>query len=171
MTKQNNRETFNNRRSMKNSKRLILIGFISLLLFSCAKDIIVDPPNSLRGFYVGEYFLKAAASSQNPTTRKSAIDFTFTDVQIFGDFVYPTEEDRIFCDFRGTYSLEGQLDLNSVQVANQKCIEGEIPSGVYSVEWTLVDEGNDTLRLFQRIPPPVDEERTLILEKQPDNPQ
>jgi len=153
-------------KKMGSAKNLFVLTFISLLLLSCAPDIYVDPPNSLRGFYIGKYYLKLDVNSNQPTSKISQIELTFTDAQIFGDFIYPDEESRIFCDFRGSYSLEGNLDMNSFEISSQKCGEGEIPFGVFGVEWNLVDEGNDTLILTQDIPPR--EIRELILEKQPD---
>lgn len=156
-------------KKLRNAKNLLLLTFISLLLLSCAPDIYVDPPNSLRGYYIGEYIIRINVDTDHPTSKRSQIELTFTDVQIFGDFIYPTEEDRIFCDFRGSYTLEGNLDMNSFEISSQKCGEDEIPFGVFSVKWSLHEDNGDSLdilTLTQSIPP--NEIRELILEKQPD---
>lgn len=147
-------------------KKVFIFAIFSLLLITCAKDIVVEPPNSLRGFYIGKYYIKLDVNTNTPTTKQSQIELTFTDAQVFGDFIYPDEESRIFCDFRGTYSLEGNLNLNTSEISSQKCIEGEIPYGVFVIKWKRNEEGNDTLTLTQDIPPR--EIRELIVEKQPD---
>lgn len=135
-------------KKMGNAKKLLLLTFVLLLLLSCAKDIIVEPPDSLRGFYIGKYYVSRALSGSTKT-KHDEVEWSFTDQQVFCDFIVPEGSERIFCDFSGLYSVEANLNMVVLDTARQTCMIEDIPSGVFSVQWIRVEDGDDTLKIEQ----------------------
>jgi len=153
-------------KKMKITKKLLLSGFILVLLVSCAKDIIVEPPTSLRGFYIGKYYVSHALEGAT-ITKDDEVEWTFTDQQHFCDFIVAEGTERLFCDFSGSYSVEANLNITVTDTANQICMEEDIPSGVFSVQWIRVEEGNDTL-IIEQTNYLEDYRKRAVLEKQPE---
>ncbi len=152
-------------KKMSKIKKLLLLSFVSLLLLSCAKDIFVDPPDSLRGFYIGKYYVSHALAGAT-ITKSDEVEWSFTDQQHFCDFLVPDGSERVFCDFSGLYTVEASLNLGSPTIANQICIVDDTPEGIFSISWTRVEDGNDTLTIEQ-INYGEDYRKWAVLEKQP----
>ncbi len=153
-------------KKMSNAKNLLLLTFISLLLLSCAKDIYVDPPDSLRGFYIGKYYVSHGLAGST-ITKSDEVEWSFTDQQQFCDFIVPEGSERIFCDFSGFYTVDANLNLAKPLIATQICITDDIPEGAFSVEWIRVDDGNDTL-ILEQTDYGEDYKKRAVLEKQPE---
>jgi len=152
-------------KKMSIARKLLLLTFVSLLLLSCAKDIVVDPPTSLRGYYEGRYFVINNVSGST-ITREDIINWTFTDATHI--CVFPSVSERIFCDFSGSYSVEANLTLSIAQIATQICNTDDVPDGVFSVQWVRPDDAADTLYLEQ-FDVPNDRKKIAILARQPDD--
>ncbi len=151
-------------KKMGNVKKLLLLTFVSLLLLSCAKDIFVPPPTSLRGFYIGRYFVINNVSGST-ITREDVVHWTFTDATHI--CVFPSLTVRKFCDFSGSYTVESNLSLTIAQVATQICNLDDVPEDVFSIRWVRPDDAADTLYIEQ-FDIPNDRKKIAVLARQPD---
>ena len=146
------------------TKNLLLLTFVLLLLVSCAKDIYVDPPESLRGYYIGRYYVINNVSGST-ITREDVVNWTFTDQTHICNF--PSVSERIFCDFSGSYSVESNLTLTIAQIGTQICTIDDVPENVFSIRWERPDDAADTLYIEQ-FDVPNDRKKIAILARQPD---
>ncbi len=151
-------------KKMGNIKKLMLLTFVTLLLLSCAKDIFVEPPTSLRGFYIGRYFVINNVSGST-ITKDDVVHWTFTDQTHISDF--PSISERVFCDFSGSYTVESNLTLTIAQISQDICTLDDVPEDVFSIRWVRPDDAADTLYLEQ-FDVPNDRKKIAVLARQPD---
>ncbi len=158
----------NNMKKMRNTKRIFLPAIILfVLLFSCAKDIIVEPPNSLRGYYVGRFYVTTDYSSGGPggaITRYVNVGWTFSD---FGHICSTAVTDLggglNLCSFVGDYTAENQIFFSGTRKNGlEVCDDAFLPLGYFSVQWIM-----DTL-VFQQFNTQDDIYEKAVIEKQPD---
>lgn len=159
-------------KSLSATKKLILLGFVAILLISCAKDILVQPPNSLRGFYVGRFYVtKNYSSSENAITDYVNVQWTFTDYTHQCLTEVAEGQDLNLCSFRGDYTVENQLIFSGTRkAAIEVCDDEFMPDTNFSIQWIYGSEagGLDTLVLQQR-DNITDTYYQGVIEKQPDN--
>lgn len=137
-------------RKMSKAQKLLLLTFVSLLLLSCAKDIIVLPPDTLRGFYIGRLFVKENYSYGGSSTEYMDVEWTFRDQSNECVTTIANGQNLNICDFIGRYELEnGVLFSGTTTNIPETCNDNLLPSGLFSLRWINVDDGNDTLVLEQ----------------------
>jgi hypothetical protein len=156
-------------KKMRNNKRIFMLTFVLfILLFSCAKDILVEPPNSLRGYYVGRFYVTTDYSSMNAITRYVNVGWTFSD---FGHICSTAVTDLgglNLCSFTGDYAVENQIYFSGTRKNGlQVCDDEFFPFGYFSIQWHSQDGGRDTLMIQQRNTQD-DVFEQAILERQPD---
>ncbi len=155
-------------KKMSNKKKLILLGFVIVLLVSCAKDILVTPPDSLFGYYIGRYYVTVPYSSQLASTDYINVGWSFTTFgHICSTAVVETEELNL-CSFAGEYTVADVISFTGTRKNGLEVCDDEFfPFGEFTVQWTQIDDGNDTLILQQH-----DIENDIlyrvVMEKQPD---
>ncbi|MCP4705750.1 MAG: hypothetical protein GY865_14215 [candidate division Zixibacteria bacterium] len=156
-------------KKMSKTKKLLLLSFVSLLLLSCAKDIYVDPPNSVRGYYYGTYeIISNFSNSAEQDTRLQYVYWEFTD-QRFDCEADTTRVGRqpFTCDFYGAYEVEAAIEFTQVySKLNMVCDNDDFPFGVFNLTWgsSGSDDTPDTLKIEHAdYSPSVDEKRIIKL--------
>jgi hypothetical protein len=149
-------------------KKLLMVFAVTLFLFSCAEDIVVEPPNSLRGFYIGRYYVTQNYSSAGAITDYALVEWSFTDANHVCDVFIAEGQDFNLCNFRGAYTLEAVLDFDGTEKNDVEVCDDEfLPTDEFTVQWINVEEGNDTLIIAQ-LNGETDVLVRAIMEKQPD---
>lgn len=122
---------------------------LSAIFYGCASDIILTPPPSLKGVYVGEYRYTRDYGAPNQVLFKQPINWTFED-QSFRmeiDTTSPNLGTHSFCKVSGQYALTTGVRIQIVKsqpMGGQftACTASENPEGTF----TLI-RSNDTLFL------------------------
>lgn len=98
----------------------VLISIVSLitmaLIFGCAADFILDPPETLEGNYVGKYILLVRGSGSSVDTSIQRITWSFDTVKNIWDmnldFDHPDFDTSFcICEPFGKFLLEERLRL------------------------------------------------------------
>ncbi|MCP4704058.1 MAG: hypothetical protein GY865_05570, partial [candidate division Zixibacteria bacterium] len=114
--------------------------------FTTELVIIVEPPSSLRGNYVGIYDLLAFGSGFAGLLGWDSVSWTFTDLSHHAEF---TGEYSRFCDYGGTYSIGKELNLTRTTILDQVCDPNEVPEGIFTYRLIVLDNAADTLYFEQ----------------------
>ncbi|MFH2050727.1 MAG: hypothetical protein ABIJ12_14930 [bacterium] len=137
-------------------KSLISLSALVMLalIISCAADIILEPPETLEGNYVGEYIYRVRGTGASEDTSIQRITWTFTETtwDMNLDFDNPDfNMDFCICEPFGQYLLEDRLRLqeNGSQPNGalcSSCNESFNPDGQF-----LLDRSTDTLVMTQQV--------------------
>jgi hypothetical protein len=124
---------------------LLLVLFAAVLIIGCAKDIIVQSPSEIRGYYEGRYQSVTNYRVEGTVIRTEDVLWTFTDRIFRCEWDSSNGNPKVFCDFSGTYALEQNLVFSDTIVEPQTCQHSDIPVG----DFTLDRVGDDSLIITQ----------------------
>jgi hypothetical protein len=113
-----------------------ILLLIILIIISCAKDIIVKSPATLKGAYHGRYSVTYNyGSSTGGSTKQQWIEWTFTDYKFYCKLDELKPYDKInFCDFSGNYDLKSNISFTDTLVnASMQCDHEDTPFGGFSI--------------------------------------
>jgi len=129
-----------------------IFGSIALLAlvvmgFSCASDIVLEPPPSLKGVYKGEYIITILG--EQPVEVKQTIRWIFEDksYNMYIDTLNPNMTDLCICKVYGNYVVEDKVRLKQAQPGQphagcNTCRDDYSPVGGFDI-----DRSTDTLKL------------------------
>lgn len=134
---------------------LVLVG---TALWSCRKDVFVEPPPSLIGTYKGFVYLRKEVNGSVTLEKAQFVTWRFSDVryQIRWDSI-PNQaplsaapNERQFCDSDGEYDLSAGIELIIIDPSPTPvvCIESENPEGFFSLNQSDPDT---SVKIDQRI--------------------
>lgn len=130
---------------------MTMSAIVLILVFGCAKDIIVKPPTSFAGFYHGEYiYQERPGSSDAPAAQEQWIKWTFTDYTFIMDTFRTDLKPAFTCEkWYGTYRIENNVIFDTSYSVGQCNPLHEI-RGAFALERKRSDDPErDSLFLTQ----------------------
>lgn len=123
---------------MKRIAVLLILAVVATLIYSCRKDVMVEPPPSLSGDYAGTYTFKKG--SLPAVVQGVTMKFTTDAFRINWD---STGEQR-FCDAKGGYQLTNNVELYAIDSTDCnyhyfKCDLGLCPMAIYQVDQSVAN--------------------------------
>jgi len=132
-------------------KKALILAILSLIVISCAEDIIVNTETEVTGVYYGRYLVITNYDSGSPITKRQSVNWTFTDAKYdctadTSDHIYPP----FTCDFFGTYTIETNLNMDNVtSKRNMVCSELDFAYGDFTFRRSNNSDGLDSLIVTQ----------------------
>lgn len=131
--------------------RLFWLVLAVAIMAGCAEDIVVEPPQSLRGVYDGEYIVtRDYGSSGGGTTVSQWVVWTFSDQKFWMEATKTDQRPKVFCDMSGNYKLETNITLSDPNTGGDQCDPRDVPEGTFGLRRTIgADNQIDSLYLEQ----------------------
>ena len=131
--------------------KIFWLMLIFTILAGCAEDIVVEPPQSLRGVYDGEYIVtRDYGSSGGGTTVSQWVEWTFSDQKFWMVATKTDQRPKVFCDMSGNYKVENNISLTDPETGGDQCDPRDVPQGIFSLRRTIGDNNAiDSLYLEQ----------------------
>jgi hypothetical protein len=142
---------------------ILLLGL--LIIAGCAKDIVVKPPEGLRGAYEGTYTVREKVGSSNPPEPiRQFVQWTFTDQRFFCDIDTLKNLEIKICNHSGNYEMGNRVTFKDTLVEPGTCDHAHIVIDEFDFVAKRFEDAPDTLEFTRAYGPTEDRtEKVLIL--------